>query len=1042
MRFLKWFLLVAVALVALLAALLFAAPSLFGDRIRAAVDEQLARYVDADVTYGEVDLSLLRDFPKLSFVVEDLGVAGRGVFDTVRLAGAEELAVAVDFWSVLGDGPVAVRGVELVRPRLHVVTLADGSTNTDILRNLAEAADTASASGGSVRVALDRYAVVAGEVIYDDRAGDVYAHAVGLDHEGSGDLTDVRYVLETATTVRELTVRSGGATYLRRAGLRYDANLDVDAEAGTVQLADNDLTINELHVGAEGTVGFPTETGDIPIDLRFSAPQQDFRALWSIIPAEFARDLAGLQTSGSFSLGGVVDGTYRAASGALPGFAVDLTVADASVQYPDLPQALRDIDVRAGVRSAGADLSDLLVDVPSFAFRLGDNPFSGRLKLRQGATDPAFDLVAKGRIDLADVSAALPIEGVEQLSGLVVADVAAVGRASAVEADLRSIQATGTASVRDIVYDAIGMPKVEVRRGGLRFSGSEVVVEEAEVLAGHSDLLIDGVLTDPFALATETGMLGGRVSVRSRTLDANEWLAEPEGDPAGGTATGVDPVARPFDRFDVDFDARVERLEYDVYVLTDATARGAVSSDRLRLDAAQFSLEGSPMRLSGQLDNLYGFSFDGGVLTGDLALVAGELDLLALSEIGLDPAAPAASAAEAEYLALPERMNLRIDTRAERLLYDGVALDDVTGVVVVADQGAVIENGRGGALGGQLAIDGSYVYNGPDREPTFELKYDLQQASFRRAFEQLNTVQRLAPIAQYLDGTFNTNLVMAAALGKDFLPVLTSLDADGFLNTLDATLKQFGPLTQAADKLNVQQLREIRLKNTKNWFTVDDGTVTVRPFDLSWQGIDATVGGTHGLDQAMDYEIVALIPRELIGKTAVGAAANQGLEFLSGQASRLGLNLDAGEFVRVRIGLTGSLTDPKVAVKLLGTEGEGTLKDAAAGAVKDLAKQARDSVERVAQAKLDAAKAHAEARADSVRRAAEARARAAADEAKANAEAEARRLANQAAEEAKRKAGEEAKKAAEAAAQRAGEDAKDKAKDALKGLLGGKKKPD
>ena len=1055
MKALKWLLIGVGALLALLVLAAVAVPLLFGDRLRALADEQIAAYVDAEVGYGDIDLSLLREFPRLSLAIADLTVDGSGAFDGVRLADIEELAVAVDFWSAIGDGPVAVERVRLVRPDLHVIVLPDGTTNTDILRaDATTPQDEAAGETGSASFRLDEYGVEDGEVTYDDRAGDLYAEVRGLNHTGSGDFGAAVFDLDTETTAEAVTVTTGGISYLKDAAIAYDAALSVDTDAGRIGFRQNELRVNELVTAFDGTVGLPAENGDIPVDLTLNTPEQDFRALWSVIPAAFAKTVDGIQTAGRFDLSGTLRGTYEAETGGLPGFDFRLGVEDGRVKYPDLPSDLSAINVNAGVRSAGGQLDDLLVDVPRFAFHLGANPFTGSLRVRNGTTDPAFDLAARGTLDLADLARAVPLEGVERLAGIVDLDVETSGTASAATGgDLRAIEATGRASVRDLEYVAAGTPAVSVVRGNATFDGNRVAIEGLSGRAGSSDFAVEGTLTDPFALATETGTLGGGFRLRSTRFDANEWLGEEAPaaaestafTAAGSTATGVDdlPSARPFDRFDIDFDAEVGTLLYDVYTLTGARATGSVTSDDLELRSLTFGTAGSDVAMSGTVRNLYGYAFDGGELTGDLALESRKLDLLALGNVGVDPDAPAAAptdASTAEYIPLPERMSIRISTRADVVTYDDIALRDLRGELVMANQTAAVQGATARLLGGSVSMDGDYVYRGPDTEPTFDLKYALQNISFREAFEQFNTVQRLAPVAQYMTGEFNTDAVMSSTLGRDMLPNLQNLSADGFLRTLNATLQGFGPLTKVADVLGVDELRELRIEDTKNWFTVEEGTVTVQPFAAKLGPVDATIGGTHGLDAAMDYNIDAVIPRALLGNNAAGAAANKGLDLLGAQASKLGLDIGVGENVRVRINLTGSMADPKVGVKLLGTEaGDGSVKDAAAVALREAADRAKDSLQRVAEAKLDAARAEAEARAravaDEARAKAQAEAQRLADEAKAKAAAEARRLAD----EATAQAAEQAKRQAEELAKEQGRDAVEQGKKALKGLF---KKPD
>ena len=1036
MKIFKWLSLGLLTLLAVVVLAAVLAPWLFADRIRGLVDEQIEKFVDADVVYGDVELSMLRDFPNLAVGIDSVAVTGRGTFDSLELVRLDRLDVGLGFWSLFGGGPVEVHNVELLRPRIHVVVLRDSSTNTDILRDTGTATPD-SGEAGAAEIELERYAVIDGALTYDDRLAGLFVEATGLNHSGSGDFTATRFALDTETELAALTLESAGVPYLKAATLDYDAVLQVDTEAGTVTLDDNVLRLNELALEFTGMVGLPQHNGDIAVDLAFAAPQQDFRALWSVVPAAFAKTLDGVQTGGAFQLGGAIVGTYVAATGGLPGFDVRFGVDDGRVQYPDLPKALNAINIEGEVQSDGGDLADLLIDIPRFAFRLGDDPFSGKLRVRNGTTDPAFDLEAKGRVDLGQVQQAFPIEGVERLAGLIDLDVAARGTASDAEAGaLRAIESSGTARVSDVVYVGTGTPAIAVASGEARFDGSRVALTGLNVRAGRSDLAVDGSLTDPFAVVTDVGTLGGDLKVRGSLLDANEWLAPTAPAPAG---TETLPPARPFDRFAIGFDAGFDRVLYDVYDLTDVRATGRVTPDELTLTSTSFETAGSDVAMSGQLQNLFGFTYDEQELTGSLEVRSRRLDLLALSSVGVDPTAPAAAAAGTpEYIELPERMSIAVDARVGELLYDDITLRNVSGTINLADQKAAIADGRGDILGGKVAIDGGYTYRGPTVEPTFDLKYALTSIGFKEAFEQFNTVERLAPVAQYLTGKFSTEMVMSSTLGPDMLPNLMQLDADGVVNTINAALEGFGPLRKAGDMLGVSALQNLRIGNTKNWFTIENGFVTLRPFDVEFDGIRATIGGSHGLSQEMRYEILARIPRAMLGKNAVGAAANQGLAALQGQASRLGLNLDVGEFVNVRIGLTGSINDPKIDLKLVGTEGTGTVKDAAAAALKDVAQQARDSVQRLAEARLDAARADAERRAravaDSVRSEAAARAQALAADARAKAAAETNRLA----EEAKARASAEAQRAADAALKQQGEAAKEKARNALQGIL---KKP-
>ena len=66
-------------------------------------------------------------------------------------------------------------------------------------------------------------------------------------------------------------------------------------------------------------------------------------------------------------------------------------------------------------------------------------------------------------------------------------------------------------------------------------------------------------------------------------------------------------------------------------------------------------------------------------------------------------------------------------------------------------------------------------------------------------------LKRAAPIAAYVDGFFNTTLVMKGKLGAEMTPELSSIDASGFLETLNGNIKGFKPFVDLSDKFKASR---------------------------------------------------------------------------------------------------------------------------------------------------------------------------------------------------------------------------------------------
>ena len=75
----------------------------------------------------------------------------------------------------------------------------------------------------------------------------------------------------------------------------------------------------------------------------------------------------------------------------------------------------------------------------------------------------------------------------------------------------------------------------------------------------------------------------------------------------------------------------------------------------------------------------------------------------------------------------------------------------------------------------------------------------------------------------------------------------------------------------------------------------------------------------------------------MLENNALGSAASSGFDILQGEASKLGVDIEKAEFVNVLVNLTGSISDPKVKVNLLGTDGD--ISTSLADAAKDAAKK-------------------------------------------------------------------------------------------------------
>lgn len=965
---------IAIFLVLLLGAII-AIPYLFKDEIVAQVKTAANESLTAKLEFSDVDISIFRHFPQLALGLEGLEITnGPGPFEGVKLVKCERLDVTVDLWSAIFGQEVVIKGLFFKKPDIKVYALSNGQANYDITKP-DDAAKPAS-STESAPVKLESYGIEDGKILYDDRGLDMRAEMEGIDHTGSGEFTATLYDLVMTTAIEKLSVNYGGIQYLRNAKADWKSTLGADMANWKFTFKENDLKVNDLKLLLDGWVQLPENTEDIRMDLKFGTPANTFKSLLSIVPGAYTKDYQDVQANGTVQFAGFAKGTYN--EKIYPAFKLDFKIGNADFKYPSLPLGVSNINVDASIALPSSKLNDLTVNIPKFSLKIGSNPLEGYFNLKTPESDPTVDMKMNGTLNLGELSKAFPMEGVQELAGIINANMTVKAAMSQIDQGrYDEVNMAGTFGMSGITYRSAGTPTVKINSLATSLTPQRVDIQTFDAKLGNSDLRASGSIDNMLAYFSTNKTMRGNLNFSSAYFDANEWM-EPA--PADGSVVPSDIPATPeastpvFDRWDFTVDGKIGKLKYDTYEISNLSAAGHFTPNKMDISNFGLKLGGSSdLSGNGQILNAWNYLFDNQTVAGVINLNSTYFDL---NQFMTEPtAAPAPNAAAAAppaaeaVIPVPENMDMTINANFGKIKYTTYDLNNLNGQVIVKNSVAKLKDCTADVLGGQIGLTGDYNTQNLAK-PTFNMDLALQNMGFRDAYQNFATVKALAPVAQLIDGKFNTTLSMSGGLGKDMMPDFSTLSAAGFLETVSAIFNNFKPMNAIGEKLNVAALKQFELKNTKNWFEIKDGKVTVKPFNTQVKDVAMQIGGTHGLNIDMDYQILTKVPRK-----SLGSAANTGLDLLSKEASKVGVSLAQGEFINVRFDLTGTLFSPKVAMKVLGSDGQASIQEQATGAATALVDKAKDSLTNVANREIDKAKQKAEEAAqkaaDSLKRVAE-----------------------------------------------------------------------
>lgn len=582
----------AAFLVVMAALLVVAVPMFVRGRVVGLVEAELDRQLGATVRFDEVSLSLLTHFPDVTVGVRGLKVVGEAPFEGVELASVDELSLTLDLMSVVAGSRVELERLAVVRPRLNVIVDAEGRSNTDILP---ASGGAGSGEGSSYDLALKDYAIEDLELVYDDRAAGRRLRLTDLDHRGQAAITSERTAVETRTDIADIALVDGGVDLLRNVRLGWDLNADIEQPSGKITLRDNRLALNDLVVSATGTVAPAGD--DLQLDLTFEALETSFKSLLSLVPAVYSDGFESMVSEGTLALNGHVRGTLASSGERLPGFGVDLKVADGAFRYPELP-GVEGVHVDARVEHPGGDPDAIVVDVAQFRMALDGQPIEGTLKLRNPQTDPDVEAKLKGRIDLAQLRQALPSAEVNA-TGKIDVDVDVAGRLSAFEAqDVDAVRALGTIRMVDVLYeDPEQAVPMHVDRLTVTLDPRRVDVADLKMRLGASDLAGTMQVDNLLSYLLADAVLVGRAELQSRSLDLDALAgADEEGEPTEEGSSSIYVIPKDLD---VDVGLKLDQVRYGGRDYREVRGRIATKDGALRMNDLRMKLLDGSVTLNG-----------------------------------------------------------------------------------------------------------------------------------------------------------------------------------------------------------------------------------------------------------------------------------------------------------------------------------------------------------------------------------------------------------------------------------------------------------
>ena len=407
--------------------LLIVLPYAFRGKIKDIVLTEGNKMLNAEFYFDNLDISLLRDFPKASVSLEDFWLKGVGDFQNDTLVKAEKVSVSVNLFSLFGNSGYDISKIIVKNTDVKAIVLEDGRVNWDIMKTDSTAvAETENPEEASAfRIKLKKVALEDINIIYDDRQGKTYADLQDLNLTCSGDMSAEHTILKVETEIEKLLFKMNGIPFLSNAAIYAKMDVDADMKNQKYVLKDNKFRLNAIEANLDGWVVLAENATDMDIKLNTSKIQ--FKEILSLIPAIYTKDFETLKTSGNVSMEAFAKGKMEGKN--VPQLSIKLNVKDGMFRYPSLPAGVDNIQVGVSITNPGGDADLTKIKIQPFSFSLAGNPFSLTADIQTPVSDPDFSFAAQGTLNLGKIKDVYPVEDME-LNGIIQADINAAGKLS------------------------------------------------------------------------------------------------------------------------------------------------------------------------------------------------------------------------------------------------------------------------------------------------------------------------------------------------------------------------------------------------------------------------------------------------------------------------------------------------------------------------------------------------------------------------------------------------------------------------------------
>ena len=474
-----------------------------------------------------MNLSMFKSFPNLNVALKEVMITGQDEFAGDTVVYIPLFEASVNLKSLIAGDELIVNQLLLKNCRIAPTVNSEGKANWDIL--LSSGSQTSATTetppdepkGKAERgLRLNDIAIENLFITYNDFQHSTYASIADIDLKLNGNFSETNTLIDIFLALQNISYRHQNSVWINKTDLKWQAVIGANLKEMTFDIQKNDLALNDLKLDLTGNIGIGEDK--YKLDLQLNAPDTKFASLLAMVPKTLQHYIEGLETSGDFKLNVTAKGEYYADH--LPALQANLLVNNASVKYPELPEAIRQINIDLNVSNPGGPVDSTQLNLKKLSFDIEGNPFSMYLNI-SNPNDPVLAGGAVGVINFSNLKKALPLKDIT-LQGIVTTDMTFNGKYQYIEKEqYEKFIAKGNIILKDLLLVNAEFPEgISIPQGSVTITPAQLNLKQLQAKVFSSDFTLQGNISNylPYVFKNET--LKGNFSLHSNRINLNEFI--------------------------------------------------------------------------------------------------------------------------------------------------------------------------------------------------------------------------------------------------------------------------------------------------------------------------------------------------------------------------------------------------------------------------------------------------------------------------------------------------------------------------------------